>query len=83
MIDKDHLEVQMIIIDPVDFTAPWPLTRTYHRVPHVNRMIYEDCEGEDRNPVIDGHYTLAPPPSSRAPQPTPTSQTNPVRSATK
>lgn len=84
MIDKDHLEVQMIIIDPVDFTAPWRLTRTYHRVPHVNRMIYEDCEGEDRNPVIDGHYTLAPPPSSRAPQPTPTSQSNPAaKSATK
>jgi hypothetical protein len=69
MVDKDHLEDQMTIIDPVNFTAPWHLSRAYRRVANVHRMIYEDCEGEDRNPIVNGHYTLAPPPGSPAPPP--------------
>jgi hypothetical protein len=69
MPDKDHLEDQMTIIDPTSFTAPWHVNRAYERVAHVNRMIYEDCEGEERNPVVNGRFTLAPPPSSSKPQP--------------
>jgi hypothetical protein len=68
MLDKDHLEDQMTVIDPVSFTAPWHLSRTYQRVAHINRMVYEDCEGEERNPVVNGRFTLAPPPSEK-PQP--------------
>lgn len=72
MVDKDHLENQMTIIDPVNFTEPWHLTRTYRRVANIHRMIYEDCEGEDRNPVVNGRYTLAPPPPpAPMPQQTP------------
>ena len=69
MLDKDHLEDQMTVIDPTSFTAPWHVNRTYQRVAHINRMIYEDCEGEERNPVVNGRFTLAPPPSSSKPQP--------------
>jgi hypothetical protein len=69
MLDKDHLEDQMTVIDPISFTAPWHLNRTYERVAHINRMVYEDCEGEERNPVVNGRFTLAPPPSER-PSPT-------------
>jgi len=73
MIDKGHLEDQMTIIDPANLTAPWHMRRTYERVAHVNRMVYEDCEGEDRNPIVDGKFTLAPPPSEvPAPAPAPT-----------
>jgi len=36
-------------------------------------MVYEDCEGEDRNPVVNGHFTLAPPPGPPAPPPAPKS----------
>jgi hypothetical protein len=61
MVDKDHLENQMTIIDPVNLTMPWHLSRTYRRVQNLHRMVYEDCEGEDRNPIVNGHYTLAPP----------------------
>lgn len=68
MIDKDHLEDQMTVVDPTSFTAPWHVSRTYQRVAHINRMIYEDCEGEERNPVVNGRFTLAPPPSEK-PQP--------------
>jgi hypothetical protein len=68
MVDKDHLEDQMTVIDPTNFTAPWHVSRIYQRVAHVHRMIYEDCEGEERNPVVNGRFTLAPPPSA-TPQP--------------
>ncbi|MGA8767485.1 MAG: hypothetical protein WB559_10730 [Candidatus Acidiferrales bacterium] len=69
MLDKDHLEDQMTVIDPAGFTAPWHVNRTYQRVTHIHRMVYEDCEGEDRNPVVNGRFTLAPPPSSTTPRP--------------
>ena len=70
MIDPGHLEDQMTIIDPANLTAPWHMRRTYERVQHIHRMVYEDCEGEDRNPIVDGKFTLAPPPDE-TPQPTP------------
>jgi hypothetical protein len=77
MIDKDHLEDQMTVIDPVNFTKPWHLTRTYQRETHIHRMIYEDCEGEDRNPIVNGHFTLSPPPDETAPRPTPATKNAP------
>ena len=62
MIDPGHLEDQMTIIDPTNLTAPWHMKRTYERVAHIHRMVYEDCDGEDRNPVVNGKFTLTPPP---------------------
>ncbi len=61
MIDKNHLQDQMTVIDPVNFTKPWHLSRTYERVTTIDRMVYEDCEGYDRNPLVNGHFTIAPP----------------------
>jgi hypothetical protein len=61
-VDEDHLEDQMTIIDPANLTAPWHLTRIYQRVTNIHRMVYEDCEGEERNPIVDGKFTLTPPP---------------------
>jgi hypothetical protein len=69
MLDQGHLEDQMTVIDPNNLTAPWHVSRTYQRVAHVHRMVYEDCEGEERNPVVNGRFTLAPPPSSATPKP--------------
>jgi len=68
MIDKNHLQDQITVIDPVNFTKPWELARTYERVEHIHRMVYEDCEGEERNPIVNGHFTLAPPPSGAPPR---------------
>jgi len=62
MLDKNHLEDRMTIIDPKNFTAPWLVSRQYSRVTRLNRMVHEDCEGEERNPVVDGRFTVAPPP---------------------
>ena len=85
MIDPGHLEDQMTIIDPANLTAPWHMKRTYERVAKIHRMVYEDCEGEDRNPIVDGKFTLAPPPDekqqrgpepSSAPEPAPAQQSS-------
>lgn len=62
MVDPNHLEDQMTIIDPKNFTAPWHISRQYSRVTRIHRMVHEDCEGEERNPVVDGRFTIAPPP---------------------
>jgi hypothetical protein len=62
MLDHDRLENQMTIVDPANLTAPWHLSRTYRRVTQIHRMVYEDCEGEERNPIVDGKFTLTPPP---------------------
>jgi len=73
MVDKGHLEDKITIIDPASLTEPWHMSRTYRRVANVHRMVYEDCEGEDRNPIVNGHYTIVPPPShsfGSAPAPT-------------
>jgi hypothetical protein len=61
MLDSNHLEDQMTIIDPQSFIAPWHISRQYSRVTRIHRMVHEDCEGEERNPVVDGRFTVAPP----------------------
>ena len=62
MLDQDHLENRITIVDPKNLTEPWRLRRTYQRVTHIHRMVYEDCEGEERNPIVDGKFTLTPAP---------------------
>jgi len=64
MLDLDHLQDEMTIIDPKNFTSPWRISRQYRRVTRLNRMVHEDCEGEERNPVVNGRFTLTPPPTA-------------------
>ncbi len=71
LIDRDHLENQMTIIDPALFAAPWHINRRYQRVNHIHRMVHEDCQGEDRNPIVNGQYTLTPPPNQPLLPPSP------------
>ena len=71
MLDRDHLEDRLTVTDPDVLTAPWNVLRIFSRVTHINRMVHEDCEGEDRNPVVDGKNTLTPPPAPQPPGPPP------------
>jgi hypothetical protein len=64
MLDDGRLEDRITIDDPAMLTEPWHLTRLYQRVVNIDRMVYEDCEGEERNPIVDGRFTLTPPPAS-------------------
>jgi hypothetical protein len=58
MVGAGILEDQMTIYDPTQFVEPWRLTRRYQHVKGVSRMIHEDCEGNDRNPIVNGKFTL-------------------------
>jgi hypothetical protein len=60
-IDKDTLEDQLTIEDPLRFTRPWTVTLRYTRVPDLTRLIPYDCDEADRNPVVNGKLTIAPP----------------------
>jgi hypothetical protein len=61
MLDKDHLENRITITDPAYLAEPWHMTRIYQRVTNIHRMVYEDCEGEERNPIVGGKFQLTPP----------------------
>jgi hypothetical protein len=57
----DRLENEMTIEDPVALTRPWKLKLTYKKVTDLDRLGYYDCLENDRNPVVDGKLTIAPP----------------------
>jgi hypothetical protein len=58
LVSPGLLEDEMTITDPSQFTGQWKLTRRYQHVKGVSWMVHEDCEGNDRNPIIDGKFTL-------------------------
>jgi hypothetical protein len=61
MLNENTLEDQMTVEDPVALSRPWQLTRQYHRDPSIDRIIDQVCEENDRNPVVNGKMTIAPP----------------------
>ena len=48
----------MTIEDPLRFVRPWELTITYKRVTDLDRMIETNCSENDRNPIVNGEFTL-------------------------
>jgi hypothetical protein len=61
MVGPDRLENVMVIEDPIAFSQPWKVTLSYVRVKSIDRLAGHDCTENDRNPVIDGKLTIAPP----------------------
>ena len=53
-----QLEDQITVDDPQALAAPWRIIRHYHHEPGVTEIIHEDCEGNERNPVVNGAFTL-------------------------
>ena len=43
------IENRLTIHDPVALTAPWEIVRRYRRVVGLKRMVFQDCEGDDRH----------------------------------
>lgn len=62
MIDRDTLEDQMVIEDHVAFNKPMQVRMRYKRVKDLDRVLYQDCSENDRNPVVNGEVKIAPPP---------------------
>jgi hypothetical protein len=60
-IGADMLQDEMTIDDPERFSHSWQVVTRYLRVKDVDRMIALDCAENDRNPVINGHFVIAPP----------------------
>jgi hypothetical protein len=54
LLKKDLLEVQITVHDPAALSSDWQLTRQFRRIAGVNRMVFQDCEGDTRHDVIDG-----------------------------
>ena len=61
LLDKDRMEDQMTIEDPVAFARPWHVTLTYKRMKTVDRLVPTDCQENDRNPIVNGEFKIAPP----------------------
>ena len=61
LVGADRLENDMTIEDPVALERPWHLVLRHRRVKNLDRLIHFDCAENDRNPVIDGELTIAPP----------------------
>ncbi|HEY6454700.1 MAG TPA: hypothetical protein VIY90_05390 [Steroidobacteraceae bacterium] len=61
MLDHDTMQDELTIDDPQRFAHPWKLVIRYKRVTNVDRMIPTDCTENDRNPLVNGKLTIAPP----------------------
>jgi len=61
LLDADTLQNEMTIDDPERFSHPWQLVIRYRRMKDADRMIATDCRENDRNPVVDGAFVIAPP----------------------
>lgn len=61
MVSKNTLVDQITVEDPIALSHPWQFTRQYHRDPSINRIFDQVCEENDRNPVVNGKMTIAPP----------------------
>jgi hypothetical protein len=60
MVDANTLRDDLTIDDPVRFAHPWQVSIRWSRVLGQDRMLPYDC-GNDRNPVVSGKMTVAPP----------------------
>jgi hypothetical protein len=60
-VSKDRLEDTLTMVDPVALTKPWTVKIPYTPVTTINRLIHGDCMENDRNPVVNGTLTVAPP----------------------
>ena len=58
LLSNGELEDQLTFVDPVALTRPWTVVRHYRRVPAPDRMIQDDCTGDERNPIVNGETTL-------------------------
>ena len=52
------LEAKMVITDPVAFTRPWNVTRTWRKMPAGTRVYDYACAENNRNPVAPSGKTL-------------------------
>jgi len=58
MIDRDHVQIDYTVEDPIALTKPIHAAIIHSRVTDFNRMVEEeDCEENERDPVVNGRFT--------------------------
>jgi hypothetical protein len=60
-LDANNMEDDLTIDDPQRFEHPWNLSIHYKRIEDLDRMIAVNCTDDDRNPVVNGQFTITPP----------------------
>jgi hypothetical protein len=60
-VDANTIDYQITVDDPTALRQPWVLKFQYHRVQELNQIPYSACTGNERNPVVDGKFIIAPP----------------------
>lgn len=56
-LDRDHMQIDYTVEDPVALTKPIHAVIVHTRVTDFNRMIEEtDCEQNERDPVVNGRF---------------------------
>jgi len=61
LVDPNIMQDDLTIDDPLRFSHPWQVSIQWKRVRDQDRMLPYDCAENDRNPVVDGKVTIAPP----------------------
>ncbi len=49
--DDDTLRDEFTLVDPVAFTKPWTVIKTYKRAPPGFKLMEYVCEENNRNPI--------------------------------
>ena len=58
MLDRDHIQIDYTVEDPVALTKPIHAVIVHTRVTDFNRMVEEtDCEQNERDPVVNGRFS--------------------------
>ena len=60
-VGSDAMQDDMTIDDPERFAHPWKISIRYRRVTDIDRLLTVDCSENDRNPIVNGQFTLRPP----------------------
>lgn len=58
LIKPGLLEVEITVHDPMALADDWKLTRQFRKVVGVNRMVFQDCEGDTRHEIVNGETRL-------------------------
>ncbi len=61
MTNRNELDDELTIEDPVALARPWHITLKFKRVTELDRLIPQDCTENDRNPVVDGKLIITSP----------------------
>jgi len=75
MVNRDQMQIQFTLEDPIALAKPIHVTLTWERVKDISRMEQnaDDCDdpSTDRNPIVNGRYTtvVKPAPSTPAEPP--------------